>query len=233
MADYVSNYTGPEIDGILEDAIELPEITSEDEGKVLTINSSGEPAWRYNEVDVFGNGITCQNDPSNNVIEEGSVLTLVDVSSSLYACWVPPSQGGSIDTSEANDGDFLKYSSNTGLIWDTAALDTSNASYGNFLKYDENGLTWADPIDTSDANDGDFLKYSDNSGLIWDSISGLPDNPGSGDHFLMVTDNGHSIDWVSPTDLSEYGFYQLPTLPNEGVYLLVSNNGLLEWQEQE
>lgn len=231
MADYVSNYTGPEIDGILEDAIELPEITSEDKGKVLTINSSGEPAWRHNEVDVFGNGITCQDDPGNNVIEEGSVLTLVDVSSSLYACWVPPSQGGSIDTSDANDGEFLKYGSN-GLEWDNP-IDTSGASDGNFLKYDNGYLSWDNPIDTSGASDGEFLKYSSNTGIMWDSISGLPDNPGSGDHFLMVTDNGHSINWVSPTDLSEYGFYQLPTLPNEGVYLLVSNNGLLEWQEQE
>lgn len=38
MADYVSKYTGSEVDGILDDAIELPQATSNDNGKFLKIN---------------------------------------------------------------------------------------------------------------------------------------------------------------------------------------------------
>ena len=46
MADYVSKYTGNEVDGILDEAIELPQASSSDEGKVLTINNAGEPSWQ-------------------------------------------------------------------------------------------------------------------------------------------------------------------------------------------
>ena len=242
MADYISNYTGPEIDGILEDAIELPEITSEDEGKVLTINSSGEPAWRHNEVDVFGNGISCQDDPGNNVIEEGSVLTLVDVSSSLYACWVPPSQGGSIDTRGANDGDFLKYSSNTGVIWSSIysgipeydngdarkvltvhgtdddlvwsyPIDTSDAESGDFLKYDNGYLSWGNPIDTSGAESGDFLRYG-SDGLEWDNP--LDTTYASDGDFLRYNNNG--LEWSSPFELNGV---------DSGSFLSYNNDGPL------
>lgn len=210
MADYVSKYTGNEVDGILDEAIELPQASSSDEGKVLTVNSTGEPSWqtpnslpmyvdnsgensdigkcliiKQNEGPVWDNPIDTSGASDGNVLKYDQYNGII---------WDNP-----IDTSVASDGEFLKYSSNTGVMWDNP-LDTSEASEGQVLKYtgDTHPVEWGDPIDTSGASDGQFLKYSGTTGIMWDYS--INTSGASNGKFLKYGSNG--LEWDNVIDTS-------------------------------
>lgn len=282
MADYVSKYTGSQVDGILDEAIELPVIDNadRDDGKVLTYSAESGIIWanaqsnintdsatdgsflKYsNSSGTFWGGIFGDElpyDVGNSTISIGSVLKVTDVSSSLHAVWGSPDNGlpstsgasngqvlqynSSTDTIDWTDifpdsqnvyGDnyYLKYTSN-GLIWDEPIPEATSLNDNQYLKYDYyNGLVWDTPIpDTSGIDSDYFLRYDSNNGLAWDMP--LPSTTGKTSGFLTVIDNGNSIDWVTFSELEYYGYYQLPDLPSEGNYILVSNNGVLEWELQ-
>ena len=225
MADYVSKYTGSEVDGILDEAIELPQSTNNDAGKVLTINSTGEPVWRtpsnggidttgaqdgnylkYSEDsgtywgNLFGDVEYNSSFFEDNLLDyNGKFLKLVSSTNPGYTIWDDP-----IDTSTAQDGYFLKYSSDTGLMWDNPGFDTSDAQDGFFLKYSsDSGLMWCDPIDTSNAQDGYFLKYSGNTGLMWDDPSLDTSNANDGDVLKYSSDTGIMWGTILPSGAAD------------------------------
>ena len=185
MADYVSKYTGSEVDGILDEAIELPQGSSEDVGKFLKYGNNG-LEWdnpidtRYAHADEFlkydeyGNLIWETPLPVFTSYDEGQVLKVVagNDEGTFNVDWEDP-----IDTTNAHHGEFLKYSSTTGIMWDDVpSIDTTNAHNGEFLKYSSTtGIMWDNVpgIDTTHAYNGDFLKYSSTSGIIWDDVPGI------------------------------------------------------------
>ena len=242
MADYVSKYDGSEVEGILDEAIELPQATSEDEGKFLKINDQGELIWQYIPDWVFTEGESGQylrmtgstahpgwdnaDDPlpSRTLANDGDVLKY----NGDGLEWSPL-----IDTSNASANEFLKYNGTGNLVWDKPVpdfdssdlnkalmiiydsghpklkwdnpnpIDTSDASDGEFLKYSSNtGIMWDTLIDTSNADDGKFLKYSSDNGIIWDNPLEL--NGGySGGSFLSYNNDGPL--WVTPAGSPSVG----------------------------
>lgn len=159
MADYVSKYSGSQIDGILDEAIELPSTSGVQGNAFLKCTApSGIIRW----VSEFNGINTLEAENSGHFLRYGSSCgyELHDVylysSSANYGqflqCsntglkWATPTMSNEIDTTQASDGQFLKYSYNTGLIWDTPSVNAANsASAGQFLKYDEgNGVMWDD-----------------------------------------------------------------------------------------
>lgn len=231
MADYTSKFTGSEIDGILDEAIELPTFDqSNDVGKILVIGEQG-LEW---------DSVPSSNDetlslPSYAGCNGGDILMLQTGGTSDPG-WYSLSEVLS-QSNNATDGDVLKYSSNTGVYWDAEfSIDTSNAHDGDILKYSsDSGLQWGDNIDISSANDGDVLKYSSNTGIYWDSIPALPNTSGlNGEHILICADNGAQINWVSTTDTSSLDLYGLRILPtyntndDAGKVLMITANGP-EW----
>ena len=306
MADYVSKYTGSEVDGILDDAIELPQATSNDNGKFLKINDQGELIWQDIPDWVFTEGESGQylrmtgstahpgwdnaDDPlpSRTLANDGDVLKynndglewspLIDTSnaganeflkyngtgnlvwdkpvpdfdsSNLYTALMVVNSSGHpalqwsdpFDTSGANDGDFLKYSSNSGIMWDEVpGIDMTDADDGEFLRYNNGSLSWENPLNTSNANNGDFLKYSSDTGIMWDTV--LPDSGSDGEvliygdngpewdslplssipcgscYDILITNGANEIEWASASDI-EF----LPTAPSSGLILVSSSNG--------
>ena len=232
MADYVSKYTGSEVDGILDEAIELPQSSQADEGKILTVNSTGEPVWAdkinidtsLKDIEGFstnkylravgGTAVPEWTDwdiPDYSGVGQGSILT-------VESCWNGENKLVWNDTyTTANDGQYLKYSSNTGIVWDNP-LDTSEASEGQFLKYtgDTHDLEWGDPIDTSNANSGDFLKYGSN-GLEWDNP--LATNYADNGKYLKYSSD-YGIIWDNPINTSD---------ASDGDFLKYSSSDGIVW----
>ena len=228
MADYVSKYTGSEVDGILDEAIELPQATSSDEGKFLKYDS-GSVIW-----DSLPEGLpTHHNSTYNN-----SILTIDNYGNvDWYRSGV-----------EGSDGQYLKYSENSGIIWDYLnvlptgsnhqflehgsdsvfwadgeLVNTYNAHNGEFLKYSNtSGVIWDNPIDTSNASNGAFLKYDSDAGtganIVWtDPISIFPTHDSQGDFLKYSASSG--IIWSDP----------LPQGHSNGDFLKYSTNTGLMW----
>ena len=262
MADYVSKYTGSEVDGILDEAIELPQSSYADEGKVLIINSTGEPVWAdkinidtsLKDIEGFsankylravgGTAVPEWADwdiPDYSGVGQGSILTVEN-------CWNGENKLVWNDTYiTANDGQYLKYSSNTGIIWSSIyssipeyddgdagkvltvhgtdddlvwsyPIDISDASDGDFLKYSENrGIIWDEPIDTSFASNGDCLKYSNDSGYYW--TEPISTTNASDGQFLKYSSD-HGVIWDNPIDT---------TNASDGQFLRYSNDTGMMW----
>ena len=210
MADYVSKYTGSEVDGILDEAIELPQCTDEDVGKFLKYGDNG---LEWNSI----NGL-----PAYSCEDCHSILV---INAAANPTW--------LESYDASYGDVLKYNG-SGFEWGPS-IDIDNAHDGDFLKYERNGgLTWENPIDTTYANDGEFLKYSSTTGVMWtdpptDSFGYLAGHGWNG-ALLSCVDNSPS--WVNVRSaLSDI----IPTYDTHnnssdtGKILTVLNNGSLGW----
>lgn len=95
MGDYISNYTGEQIDNILENAVELPDYDNtsidledgNDIGKVLTVGER-ELEWKY-PINTYGAG-------------NGDCLKYSNDSGLIW--------GNPINFSGAYEGNYLKYS---------------------------------------------------------------------------------------------------------------------------
>ena len=217
MADYTSKFTGSEIDGILDEAIELPTFDqSNDVGKILVIGEQG-LEW---------DSVPSSNDetlslPSYAGCNGGDILMLQTGGTSDPG-WYSLSEVLS-QSNNATDGDVLKYSSNTGVYWDAEfSIDTSNAHDGDILKYSsDSGLQWGDNIDISSANDGDVLKYSSNTGIYWDSTLDIS-SANDGDVLKYNSDAG--IYWDSILDTSN---------ANDGDILKYSSDAGVYWGAAE
>ena len=301
MADYTSKFTGSEIDGILDEAIELPTFDqSNDVGKILVIGEQGlewdsvpssndetlslpsyagcnggdilmlqtggtsDPGW-YSLSEVLSQsnnatdgdvlkyssntgvywdaefsidtsnahdgGSVAWQDPTqivDNVLanvegaNSGYVLKYANDINHLY--WEAEY---SIDTSEADDGDVLKYNSDAGIYWDSI-LDTSNANDGDILKYSSDaGVYWGaaeQSIDMTNANDGNILKYSSDTGMYWDTPNYLVTDdcgPQPGDFLMYTTDCGIQWEPVFPTHDGN----------DAGKVLTVASNGAVVWMD--
>ena len=222
MADYVSKYTGNEVDGILDEAIELPQATSDDNGKFLkydsgsviwdnpidTSNASDGDVLKYNSNYGFTWDSLSEGLPVHNNGEfDSSILTINNYGD---VAWYKAQ-------TNANDGDFLIYRDNAGIIWDNP-LDTNEASEGDFLRYGSNGLEWDNPLDTDGASQGQCLKYAgDTHDLEWgDPIDTYEASEGD---FLRYGSNG--LEWDNPLDTSN---------ANSGDFLKYGSEGL-EWDD--
>ena len=223
MADYVSKYTGNEVDGILDEAIELPQGSSNDNGKFLkydsggviwdnpidTSNASDGDVLKYNS----NYGFTWDSLPEglpvhNNGEFDSSILTINNYGD---VAWYKAQ-------TNANDGDFLIYRDNAGIIWDNP-IDTDEASEGDFLRYGSNGLEWDNPLDTSNAFEGQYLKYSSNTstGIVWDDPI---DTTTAQDGEVLKYSNINGLYWGTPIDTSE---------ADDGEYLKYSSNTGIMW----
>ena len=173
MADYVSKYTGSEVDNILDEAIELPGLSDANYGDVLTYDEEEEgvvwrnPLWTveqklFESVDGF--------DPT-------LYLTMNSECNSLI--WDDP-----LHADYVTNGQILMYTEDNGMHWDSILnpginsrgtilmctsdsgtvewsdyLNVSNASSGSYLKYVSGSFEWvSDILDASSANEGDVLK---------------------------------------------------------------------------
>lgn len=138
MADYVSKYTGSEVDGILDEAIELPQATSDDRGKFLKYGQTG-LEWDY--------------------------------------------IGGS---SNASNGDVLKYSYNSGPYWDANPVPEPGYAVDKLLLvYDtEDNIRWQEFIDAMPE-----LPY---------------DNFTRSDEMCIFCGDSSSKGWVTLTDFIGY-----------------------------
>ena len=143
MADYTSKFTGSEIDGILDEAIELPSVEDLTGNNLLQYDSnSGSVAWQ-DPTQIVDN-VLANVEGANS----GYVLKYANDTNHLY--WEAEY---SIDTSEADDGDVLKYSSSTGIYWDSipALPNTSGLNGEHILICADNGaqINWVSTTDTS------------------------------------------------------------------------------------
>ena len=256
MADYVSKYTGSQVDGILDEAIELPEATSRDTGKFLkyngnalewgpsidTSNASANEFLKYNGT---GNLVWDKPVPDFDSSDLYTALMVVYDSGHPTLKWHDP-----FDTSDASNGQFLKYSSTSGVIWDTVpGINTTNASNGKFLKYssttgimwdnvpgidmtganngeflryNNDGLSWEDPFDTSRATPDDFLKYDEYGNLVWDTPFPRFTSNDDGQVLTVVAGNDDEIylDWRDSIDTTD---------ASNGQFLKYSSNTGIMW----
>ena len=116
MADYVSKYTGSEVDGILDEAIELPQGTSSDDGKFLKYSSNSGLIWdsTFKTLPIYNNE-TKQNDNYDvyPLSSSGADAYLKWSSNSGEFCWdnnvlpVPP-----------NDDKYILVSNYGSLTWE-------------------------------------------------------------------------------------------------------------------
>ena len=231
MADYVSKYTGSQVDGILDDAIELPQHSSSDSGKVLVVNSTGDAVWRtptllaagtLDELNFLGydenTGNMKWHHIGSNSPSTGDILTYTDDSGYYWDSIIP-------STNQANDGDFLRYESNGGVSWQslylTEFIDTSNASGGEFLTYSGQSGIWLypNPLDTTNTNGNEFLKNSSNSGICW---AELFDTTYANERDALIYTAEEGIHFDSPIDL---------TYADNGKYLKYSGDSGIIWED--
>ena len=115
MADYVSKYTGSEVDGILDEAIELPQGTSSDDGKFLKYSSNSGLIW------------------SQGNIADTLIITDGRLTESIHIPTVADMSGNPC---------YLKYNADGYLTWDYAVLPTLPQSGKYVLICDNGELSW-------------------------------------------------------------------------------------------
>lgn len=209
MADYVSNYTGKEIDEILSQAVELPVIPTASieynpnftggdfSYKVLAVDSSGYNMGWVNESVLFP---TVTGNDGKVLGINGSHLEWMD--------YLP-------STTTADSGKFLRYDGSN-LIWDTIPtpdlpsltdiVGLHGQIYNGYsLMYDSDldGYYLGDPFKLKSATNGAVLKYvvSGNDGtedyMTWGSP--FPEDGISEGAILKVHSNGETY-WDSSTN---------------------------------
>ena len=226
-------------------APELPSSTQNDSGKTLTVNSSGDPAWK-----TPASGL-----PSSTAGDNGKVLA---VNSMGNPAWATPQP--ELPSYSQNDSGKALFVNTTGhLTWSPAegALPVIGANdEGKVLIVNDNSAEWGEVIpapyasdegkalvvnssgepvwrdilpahDTSyDGSDaGKALIVATNGELKWDEAGGggsLPDTDGaSNGDVLIVSANDNSVYWGSP-------FPSYDTTSDVGKVLTITENGP-EW----
>lgn len=200
MSDYISSYTGAEIDSILNNAIELPNIPTNTKD-YNTFNNNG-LGYGYKVLGVNSSKLRAEwTDLSELFPSQGEPGNILGLDSNGELEWknysITPS------TTDFDSGKFLKYDGSN-LIWDTPDLPSltdivglHGESYnGHSLMYDSNqdGYYLGDPLNLeSAATNGAVLKcvVSENSTgnyTIWGSP--FPENGISEGAVLRVHENG-------------------------------------------
>ena len=215
MADYISKYTGDEVDNILDEAIELPNFSSSDTGKFLVVADSstegGYPVLHWEDVFNFDYGsegdflvkAVYNNQPTLSwtaipswIFTEGTTGQYLRMAGGTsHPEWVDAEDPF---PSTHSVGDVLIYGDD-GPEWNNATTILPAGTNGQYLQLTGNGLAWGDPtLDTSNANDGDVLKYnSDVDNIVWDSLpEGLPTHNSSYYNNSILTINSQgNVDW--------------------------------------
>lgn len=171
MADYVSKYTGSQIDGNLDKAAELPTHTNAttDGGKFLKISENDGSSLEWDRI----NGV-----PSGAEANDGAFLRVFQDSQGYYMTWaldnIPSYDAGEV-------GKFLTvYSTDgyDGLKWDNPIPTCDTSDNGKFLT-----------VYTTDGN----------AGTMWSTI--YPSNPNANDCLMAIyneNNNTFSYDWGVP-----------------------------------
>ena len=239
MADYISSYTGAEVDSAVGKAINLPDVNSATQDYVLSYDANAGIIWAEIPGEL----------PYYNDDDDGKVLT-IDEYGNLE--WSTPSGGGSVDglptLENAEPGSVLgivvdgtgDVSGEAHLEWvninNTEGVpDYSGASEGDVLTYNGDSLSWNSidiegVPDYSSASEGDVLTY-DGSNPVWSPTPGINDLLPSYDNAYadikyLTPDGTGGLDWTSP-----FPSYSTSASDNvdEGKALTVQPNGTLNW----
>jgi len=123
-----------------------------------------------------------------------------------------------IDTSSANDGDYLKYSSNSGLMWGISIPDTDNANSGDVLTY-------------TDGCGGPQLQWSSPGGSLAEVPEG--ENPlFLGNYVPNPSDNADYGKTLVIDSCGSWGWWRAmpnPSSAQTGDVLTINSNGEPEW----
>ena len=226
MADYVSKYTGSQLENVLDNAIELPAKTQNDRSKALIINSYGNIEWNY--------VIPLETSNKSNV--EGKVLMCVYGSDEHVGIMDWQTVVGVPSTANANDGDILKYSSDTGIYWDSNDSGSGSSfedsisgeaeSRVTFITASNGGgfewCTVGTAIGTSGAENGYFLQHTSSTDLYWSTIpvSSIDVTGAQAGNAIVYTNDG--VAWGD--------VLMLATAANDQVFQYTSNGGA-HWGE--
>lgn len=192
MADYVSKYTGSQVDGILDEAIELPPVTSADNEKVLKYSTKDGIHW--------GNPIAA--------MPCGGVGYLTSTYGTVSWSDLPVPEYNSSDSGKI----LAVNSTGNNIEWINRFPEYNSSDSGKILAVNGNSVEWINndfssfQLPVHNTNSGDYLKYSYNSGVIWGSSndSRIPAFVANIDTDKVLTVDGDQLVWQEITTLPEF-----------------------------
>lgn len=176
MANYVSNYTGAEVDAILTKADTIPVPTAQDIDKVLAVGANG-IEWAE------GAGSSSAL-PEYNFADGGKILAVSSESGEPELVW---ENNVKVPSAVNNNGKILKVVNDNGTInWEpesTGIPSYSQADEGKVLGISSNVVTWI--TNSGGSGGGASLPAQQNSGI---------------EQILIIDDNGN-LGWKSLNDM--------------------------------
>ena len=224
-------------------APELPSSTQNDSGKTLTVNSSGNPAWKTPAsglpsstagdngkvlaVNSMGNPTwaTPQSElPSYSQSDKGKALF---VNTTGHLTWSPAE--GALPVIGANDEGKVLIVNDNSAEWGEVIPAPYASDWGKSLMVDINReLVWGSPLPAHDTSyngldTGKALVVATNGEIKWDRLAEVPDHDSAyvGDVLMIGGCNDSQVVWKSP--FPDYD----PTY-DVGKVLTITENGL-EW----